>query len=395
MGQLALVGHFAHAHGLSLSETDLWRNGLLRKFGSLTWRKRRSSHLEFPEHSGNPANSPWPLGRLHRPAVGSDLDMRDWSAAEEERSELSSQPSKIDSVPSASFDSLLCWGDGNSWDSASITNSSLCGPASSKTKDDALEVLLEQEKMGSNPESLSGWAESVFEGHLNSQPSCPTGIGELENLSFKSDLGESISRHISGAEGSRSAAESLHGKWPLQGGDATSAFKPSQTKTALKILYEILITLTKEEENGIVDAVPLTHCSERGLECHSSREGTLSLGVAELEKTEGQRHRQELARPAPQLSMLEEFQNCIEPHGVETFKACRQVLSPATGSQVTPQWGSELSPGQCKDLSVTDHLHSGDGELAEGTGTVAPVSWADRYVGETGLGCARNSRCAV
>lgn len=126
-------------------------------------------------------------------------------------------------------------------------------------------------------------------------------------------------------------------------------------------------------------AMPSGHCGEKGLECHSSREGTLSPGVAELEKTEDrQRHCQEPARPAPQLSKLKEFQNCIEPHWVGTFKVCGPVLSAATGRRVTPRWREPRA--QRKDQSTTDQLHSGDGKTAEGTGTVAPVSWADRYV---------------
>ncbi|XP_060114524.1 uncharacterized protein LOC132586462 [Heteronotia binoei] len=380
------------AHGLSTSEPDLWRNGLLSKFGSFAWRKQKSSHLEFPVHPGSPKNYPRPLGRLHRPAVGSDSDMRrryDFCpsashAAGQERPELSFQTSKIDSVstrplPSASFNSLLCWGNGNSWDSI-VSNSSLHDLTSPQLKDDAFKLLLAQEKTSSTLESLSEWTESEFEGHLSPQASCPIGTGELENLSLRSSLGESISGDISETEGSRTTTSSLDGKWPPKvGGDDISAFKTSQAETAPKILYEILITLTKEEEDSIVGAMPSAHCSKKGLECHSSREETLSPGVAELEKTEDQRHRQEPAQPAPQLSKLKEFQNCTEPHGVGTFKACRLILSPATGRQVTPQWGSEPSPGQRKDQSATDQLHSGDGETAEGTGTVAPVSWADSF----------------
>ncbi|KAM3936085.1 LOW QUALITY PROTEIN: beta/gamma crystallin domain-containing protein 2 [Leptodactylus fuscus] len=63
---------------LSYSELELPTSSLLQRFGSLTWRKKRFNVLEYNDATPNvttPAESEWSLGRLERPAVGSELDL--------------------------------------------------------------------------------------------------------------------------------------------------------------------------------------------------------------------------------------------------------------------------------------------------------------------------------
>nr|XP_028594595.1 beta/gamma crystallin domain-containing protein 2 [Podarcis muralis] len=388
---------------LSYSEPDLWRNGLLRKFGNLTWHKRQSSHFELSQHPGHLASNPWSMGRLQRPAVGSDMDMRsraDFYLAEnqsekQERPEPSSRLSETHSLgtspePSTSFDSLLCWGDGSSWEgSFSISNSSLCCPAAPEMKGEALKLPSVLEESSKAPKSASEWTESVFEGYLTMGMSHPVVTEQMENLSFSSGLGESVSEHVDGAEDAKSATASPPVDQPLEVADSASAIKISLGKNAPKIRYEIMITMTKEAERA--EAEPTFSCGERSLPCHPSGEETLSLGVAELEKRKERRH-QEPARPATQLSASEEFQNCRGLHGVGTCKVCGPILTLATGSPATLQWGSETSPGVGEaDQSETDRLHSEDGVPAKETDIVAVGSPANSFSESRGLSVASES----
>ncbi|XP_033014583.1 beta/gamma crystallin domain-containing protein 2 [Lacerta agilis] len=392
------------AQALSYSEPDLWRNGLLRKFGNLTWHKRRSSHLELSQHPGYLASAPWSMGRLQRPAVGSDMDMRsraDFYPAEnqpekQERPEPSSRLSETHSLgtspePSTSLDSLPCWGDGSSWEgSFSISNSSLCCPAAPEMKGETLKLPSVQEETRKAPKPASEWAESVFEGYLTTGTSHPVVTEQMENLSFSSCLGESVSEHVGGAEDAKTVTANLPVDQPLEVADSASAIKTSLGKNAPKIRYEIMITMTKEVERA--EAEPTFSCGERSLSCHPSGEETLSLGVAELEERKELRH-QEPARPATQLSVSEEFQNCRELHGVGTCKVCGPILTLATGSPATLQWGSETSPGVGEaDQSETDQLHSEDGVLAKETNIVAVGSPANSFSESRGLSVAPDSK---
>ncbi|KAJ7304300.1 hypothetical protein JRQ81_011845 [Phrynocephalus forsythii] len=107
------------ARALSYSESDLWQNGFWRKFESLAWWKQRSGHLQL---SGNLPGDPGPLGRLHRPAVGSVGDMRSRSATcvagndtgDLEGSKRPSQPPEGSARPNLvpSLDSSLFWEEG-------------------------------------------------------------------------------------------------------------------------------------------------------------------------------------------------------------------------------------------------------------------------------------------
>ncbi|KAH0631195.1 hypothetical protein JD844_005407 [Phrynosoma platyrhinos] len=398
--------HVKSARSLSYSEPDLWRNGFLRKFGGLAWRKQRNSHLQIP------TSGPWPLGRLQRPAVGSDVDMRGRSHSgptlddirKQERPRPTSQPSDIDSigtspVPSISLDSLLCCGDGSSWEgSFSLSNPSLSCSIAPEMKGEVLKLPSVLEESNKAPRLLSEWVESALSGYLSSRFSHITVMEEPENLSFSSGLGESIPEQVSGVEEPKIAPPSPPMEEPLM---IVETPQTSLGKKGSKIRYEIRITLTKKEdkENGMAEVGPIAGCGQRALPSHPSGEGTLSLGVAELEETEEQRH-PKLAQPAPQVSARKEFQNCTGLHRVGTCKLCRRILTPDT---VNPEatataalrWESETRQGEGKDPSQTDELQLGDGPPEEGTDVIAPDPLADRYVGEQVWGAWRHDRCAT
>ncbi|XP_072836115.2 beta/gamma crystallin domain-containing protein 2 [Pogona vitticeps] len=367
------------ARALSYSESDLWQKGLLRKFGSLAWWKQRRSHLQL---SGDPT----PLGRFHRPAVGSDVDLRSSSdvivavtdPGKLEGSKLFSQPTEGSAwtslVPSTSLDSSLAWEDGSSQEgSFSLSSSSLSHLTGPEKKIEALKLLSGQEENPTSLVPLPVWAEGALDGYFTSGASKPTRIGELENLSYSSDFGESVSEHLSGLEDSKMATEgpdmALSPKMP-------EVAQSSQARKAPKIRYEIRITLTKEEEekveDGAIEGEQTESCGEKGLLCHPGEAEALSLGVAELEKTEERCHHKP-ARPAPWLSVCKEFQNCTGRPRVGTCEVCGVTLSPVTVSPggAALQRASEANPEEGKDPHEADRLSLGDGTLAERTESVA------------------------
>lgn len=369
----------SQTHVLSYSEPNLWRNGFLRRFGSFAWRRQRGSHLELSAHS--PLGDPWLWGRLQRPAVGSDLDMRSRfetfpagsPSGEQEGLELSSPPSAADSAEvslasSTSFGSLLCWGEGGSGTGTfSLSTSSICPPTPSEPIKDTARHPSAQEETSRTPEPLLEWAERAFEEYLRT--SCPTTTG---GLSFGSSLGESASEQISGA-----AASPTVGCAPQATGAASAVPAPQD---ASKVCYAVVLTLTRaEEEDG--QGGPAGSRGERGLPCHTAGEAALSLGVAEREKAVERRH-QKPAQPAPQLPAHKECQNC---RGlllrVGTSQVRQQMPPPATGSLVTRQEGSEPRRGQSEEQSGSEQQHSRDGGLAGAPRTVGPESLASRYEG--------------
>ncbi|XP_026558340.1 beta/gamma crystallin domain-containing protein 2 [Pseudonaja textilis] len=145
--------------------------------------------------------------------------------------------------------------------------------------------------------------------------------------------------------------------------------KTTPTKNPSIIQYEIMITMTKSEGEEDVEAKPTAGCGEQSSPCHSSGKAALSLGVAELEKTEGQRH-QKPARPASRLSACKEFQDFNRLHEVETCQVCSLIATPATESPTVLR-GLESSPREGAQRNRADPGHSQNGTLVEGKGDIA------------------------
>lgn len=288
---------------------------------------------------------------------------------EPEKEKLSSQPSEMDSlwsdlVPSTSSDALDCWVDR----SFSISSSSLGGPTLSK---------MEAEDLGETsaaPKSLSDLVENILEDHLASETSLLSIVRHLENLSHHAGPGRS--RHLGKGTRLGSVMAGPHVQWPP--GVAEDA-KTTPTKKASIICYEIMITMTKSEEEN-VEAKPTASYGKQSSPCHSFGKAALSLGLAELEKTEGQRH-QKPARPASRLSACKEFQDCNRLHGVETCQVCSLVATPATKSPAVPR-GLESSPREGAWHNGADPEHSQNGTSVEEKGDIALETSAKRYVGK-------------
>lgn len=363
----------------------------MRRLGSLAWRKRRGSQLEFSE--GFPASDPWFGGRLQRPAVGSDLDMRSrfdtclavsHPGEQEGNLESFSHPCETDSAeaslaPSTSFDSLLCWGEGESGaESFSLSMSSVHCPTSPGPIDETSRCPSVQEETSRTPEPLLEWAEHVLEEYLSSGTFCPITEGGPEDLNSGSSLRESASEQISGAKGPITTAASPRVEQAPQA--AALAVPVGPPKDASKVCYAVVITMTKaEEEDG--QGEPAGSGTGRGLLCHMPGEAALSLGVAELEKATERRH-QKPARPAPQLPAHKECQNCRGLQRVGTSQVCRLIPTPAAGSLVAGRKGPEPRLSQSEDQSGCEPLRSRDGVLTEAPSAVRPGSLASRYVGE-------------
>ncbi|XP_067399469.1 beta/gamma crystallin domain-containing protein 2 [Emydura macquarii macquarii] len=389
-------------HALSYSESDLWRNGLLRTFGSLPWRRRQSSQLELSGtgagrrgHQGSSLGQPWPFGRLQRPAVGSDLDMGgrpdlcsagnlagEWETPEPAARPMDTEDSKP-ARPSeeeicTSFDSLLCKEDGSSWgESVSISSTSLYFPTSPETQVEDLKLPAAQEEPSRAPGSLSEWAESIFQELLDSGTLCPKAVGQPDHVSR--GCRESISEpetcaftspaynRISRTEEPAVARES-----PVLGcpQETICGVDPAPSKRPAKIRYEVMITLAKEEEKGVKsEAEDLARVRENGPGSHgatqSAGEAGVSQQVAESQKMNEQSPG-EPARPAPQLSTGTEFQNFTlqrEGPAGETGQ-----IRPVTGCLVTPLHGSEPSPRQRQDWQEQSLARRRDVWAAEGRG---------------------------
>ncbi|EMP31069.1 PR domain zinc finger protein 1 [Chelonia mydas] len=255
-------------HALSYSESDLWRNGLLRTFGTLPWRRRQSSHLELSGtgaggtgHLGSSLGKPWPFGRLQRPAVGSDLDMAgrlDLCSAgnlakEQETPEPSAWPrdtgNSKPAIPSqveifTSFDSLLGKENESSWGgSVSISSTSLDFPTSPETQEEDYKLPAAQEEPSRASEPLPEWAERVFQEYLDSGTFRPKVAGQPDHVShghresisepetcpFTSPAYNRISRTEDPAIGRESP------EWPLE---TISGVEPAPAKRPAKIRYE-------------------------------------------------------------------------------------------------------------------------------------------------------------
>lgn len=287
---------------------------------------------------------------------------------EPEKEKPSSQPSEMDSVwsdlvPSTSLDALHCWIDR----SFSISGSSLECPTLSK---------IEAEDLGETsaaPKSLSDLVENRLEDHLTSETSLLSIVGHSENLNHHA--GPRKSSHFGKVTRLRSVMAGPHVQWPP--GVAEDA-KTTSTKNASIIRYEIMITMTKSEEEN-VEAKPTAGYGKQSSPGHSFGKAALSLGVAELEKTEGRY--QKPARPASRLSACKEFQDCNRLHGVETCQVCSLIATPATKSPAVPR-GLESSPGEGERHNGADPGHSQNGTSVEEKGDIALETLAKRYVGK-------------
>ncbi|XP_062818814.1 beta/gamma crystallin domain-containing protein 2 [Anolis carolinensis] len=266
-------------------------------------------------------------------------------------------------VPSTSFDSLLCWGDGISWEgSFSFTDSSLAPDM----KGEVLKLPSVWEEANKAVLSCSECVGSAFSGHSSSGPS-HIGV-EPESLSFSSGLGESLSE--------------------VDKPTASQRREALQTKMGPRIRYEIRITLAKENE--------MAEATSSG--GHACGEGALSPGFAEPQETEEQQRHAELARPAPPLSARKEFQNCTGLHGVGTCEVCGQALTcdsanPAAAEEAPLQGGSQArraggqGPGPAEE-----QLPPRDGLLAKGTEILASESPANSFCKLGGISQASSKR---
>ncbi|CAM4579247.1 beta/gamma crystallin domain-containing protein 2 [Lepidochelys kempii] len=385
-------------HALSYSESDLWRNGLLRTFGTLPWRRRQSSHLELSGtgaggtgHLGSSLGKPWPFGRLQRPAVGSDLDMAgrlDLCSAgnlarEQETAEPSAWPrdtgNSKPAIPSqveifTSFDSLLGKEDGSSWGgSVSISSSSLDFPTSPETQEVDYKLPAAQEEPSRASELLTEWAERVFQEYLDSGTFRPKVAGQPDHVShghresisepetcpFTSPAYNRISRTEDPAIGRENP------EWPLEN---IRGVEPAPAKRPAKIRYEVMITLTKEqEESAKSGAEDRPRVCGNGPGSHgaakSPGEAGVSQGIAELQKMDEQCHG-EPARPALQLAAHKEFQTFTRQR--EGTVGVTGQVRPVPGCLVTPLQGSEPSPRQRRDGQEQSLCHGRDLSAAEG-----------------------------
>ncbi|XP_034609791.1 beta/gamma crystallin domain-containing protein 2 [Trachemys scripta elegans] len=384
-------------HALSYSESDLWRNGLLRTFGTLPWRRRQNSHLDLSGtgaggtgHLGSSLDQPWPCGRLRRPAVGSDLDMADRRdlcsagnlAGEQETLEPSAWPmdtgNSKPATPSqveifASFDSLLDKEDGSSWgESVSIGSTSLDFPASPETQGEDYKLPAAQEEPSRAPEPLTDWAESLFQEYLDSGTFRPKAAGQPDHVShshgestsepetclFASPSYNRISRMEEPAIGRESPERPL---------ETVPGVEPAPANRPAKIRYEVTITLTKEQDEGAksrAEDLPRVRGNGRGShgDAKPAGEAGVSQGVAELQKMDEQCHG-EPDRPAPQLAARKEFQNfTLQREGtagvtgqVRPVPGC--LVTPLQGSEPNPRWRQdwqEQSLAHCRDLSAVE-----------------------------------------
>ncbi|XP_059586303.1 beta/gamma crystallin domain-containing protein 2 [Alligator mississippiensis] len=305
------------AHALSYSESDLRRNGLRRRFGSLPWGRRRSSQLELSgPRAGGQA---WPFGRLARPAVGSDVDMagrlelcsrgREQEAAARPVDAGVSELARHSPVDFFSSWDFLLFDDEDSSGADSDFNSSIS--LASSARPEMLPVVQEQPSHPSA--SVEEQAESIFQGRA--------GMG-AETHALPGPAGDQT-EHPAEPTGATLEAETCPAKEPPQ------------------ICYKILITLAEAGGTSRAEHPPGRCEDGRGSPEAPEAAGDVGAppGTAVSSPTDEQQCPGEPARPAPRLSACEEFQNCGLP-GVGTPRATGQVR-PVTGCPVTPLQGSQ------------------------------------------------------
>ncbi|XP_063810797.1 beta/gamma crystallin domain-containing protein 2 [Pseudophryne corroboree] len=173
---------------LSYSELELPSTSLLQRFGSLTWRKKRFSALESSETLPNvssPTESRWSMGRLDRPAVGSDLDLDNrspkssivespcpqFTPKNSDHCSITEQKVQRTLEISTSFD---CLTDGD--EDHNSSHEVFIG----KTAQQQLPFAFPDNLEGEEEESLPCWAESILKDYLSTDHFIP---GSAHHLS--------------------------------------------------------------------------------------------------------------------------------------------------------------------------------------------------------------------
>ncbi|XP_056416115.1 beta/gamma crystallin domain-containing protein 2 [Hyla sarda] len=184
---------------LSYSELELPTSSFLQRFGSLTWRKKRFSVLEYSNATPNastPIGSQWSVGRLERPAVGSELDLesrRPQSCIAEysfpqltpKNSERYSKREHKTLEVSTSFD-CVADDDGDHYSSSS--------QETTKGKNVQLPFPFPERLEGEDEEeSLPCWAESIFQDYISQDHHSPGSV--FCPLSTDSDTLEAMAKH--------------------------------------------------------------------------------------------------------------------------------------------------------------------------------------------------------
>ncbi|KAM5180697.1 beta/gamma crystallin domain-containing protein 2 [Mantella aurantiaca] len=169
------------ARSFSYSDLEQPSSNLLQRFGSLTWRKKKSSVLECNDDSSQastPSRSHWSMGRLDRPAVGSDLDLKNRRPAscivDSPYSEFTFKSSdqctnrqhgeQTALQVSTSFDYLT--NDGEDFSPSYPTSKG-------KNKQLQLQLTLLEKLEGEEDDSLPCWAESILKDYLTPVHSTP------------------------------------------------------------------------------------------------------------------------------------------------------------------------------------------------------------------------------
>ncbi|XP_073419820.1 beta/gamma crystallin domain-containing protein 2 isoform X2 [Dendrobates tinctorius] len=175
---------------LSYSELEFPAPSFIQRFGSLTWRKKRFSTFEYGNASPNissPTELQWSVGRLERPAVGSELDLErrhpkscivqyPFAQSTPKIFEHCSKQEQMNLEMSTSFD-FIADDDGNS----SI-------PVSTKGKNVQLPFAF-PERLGEDEDSLPCWAETVLNDYMPQDQQTPGSpiyplSGDSQSLEF-------------------------------------------------------------------------------------------------------------------------------------------------------------------------------------------------------------------
>lgn len=176
---------------------ELPATSILQRFGSLTWRKKRFSALEYNDATPNVSTtveSQWSVGRLERPAVGSEMDLESrrpksciavypFPQLTPKNSEHSSKREPNALEVSTSFD---CIADDDR-DSSSSSQKSVKG------KNVKLPFAFPERLEGEEEESLPCWAESIFKDYITQDQN--TSDSQLSPLSRDSNTTEVIEKH--------------------------------------------------------------------------------------------------------------------------------------------------------------------------------------------------------
>ncbi|KAG8588722.1 hypothetical protein GDO81_006074 [Engystomops pustulosus] len=156
------------SRSLSYSELELPPNSLLQRFGSLTWRKKRFSVLEYsdsPSNVSTPAESQWSVGRMERPAVGSELDLK--SRLRKSCVEYPSPQLTPRKTPQVSTSFVTDDDEGHNGSS----------PVTTKVKNVQLPFAFPERLEGEEEEeSLPCWAESILKDYIKQEHHSPSSL---------------------------------------------------------------------------------------------------------------------------------------------------------------------------------------------------------------------------